>query len=63
MIDAKMYWMVVTVSLNSVLKMLSLQALSSDNSFKRPLAEELAYIIYTSGSTGKPKGVTIRMKV
>ncbi|MBY7731497.1 amino acid adenylation domain-containing protein [Vibrio splendidus] len=36
-----------------------LAGLSSDNSFKRPLAEELAYIIYTSGSTGKPKGVTI----
>ena len=36
-----------------------LSGLPSDNSFKRPLAEELAYIIYTSGSTGKPKGVTI----
>ncbi|MFA0411377.1 condensation domain-containing protein, partial [Vibrio splendidus] len=36
-----------------------LASLSSDNSFNRPLAEELAYIIYTSGSTGKPKGVTI----
>ncbi|MCF7505109.1 non-ribosomal peptide synthetase [Vibrio sp. L3-7] len=36
-----------------------LASLPSDNSFNRPLAEELAYIIYTSGSTGKPKGVTI----
>ncbi|MFA0551182.1 amino acid adenylation domain-containing protein [Vibrio lentus] len=36
-----------------------LEHLPLDNSFNRPLAEELAYIIYTSGSTGKPKGVTI----
>jgi len=31
----------------------------TDDSLKKPEADDRAYIMYTSGSTGKPKGVPI----